>query len=96
LALWQKSVITFAISLSLEIAQYAMAVGKSDITDLLTNTLGGIAGIAAHCLLTWLSGKSGRKATLIVCILLTLLVLYMAVSFIAFGVLNIGYMIIRL
>jgi glycopeptide antibiotics resistance protein len=93
---WQKSVITLAISLSLEIAQYAIAVGKSDITDLLTNTLGGVIGIAAYCLLARLFGKNGRKAALIVCILLMSLVLYMTVSFIAFGLLNIGYMIIKL
>ena len=31
-------------SLALEIAQYVLAVGISDITDLLLNTAGGLAG----------------------------------------------------
>lgn len=35
----------FVVSLLYEVAQYCFAIGASDITDLLGNTLGGIAGI---------------------------------------------------
>ena len=37
-------------SLLLETAQYALAIGRSDITDLLTNTVGGLLGIALYCI----------------------------------------------
>ena len=84
------------VSLALEIAQFILTVGRSDITDLLMNTLGGIIGISAFYLLSKLFGKYERKATLVICVLLTLLLLYAAVSFILFGKLNIGFMIIRL
>lgn len=36
----------FSISLTYEVMQYVLAVGASDITDLIMNTLGGAVGIA--------------------------------------------------
>jgi glycopeptide antibiotics resistance protein len=87
---------TLMVSFLFEAVQYALAVGRSDVTDLLMNTLGGIVGIAAFYALSKLFGKHERKAALVVCILLTLLELYMTVSFIVFGQLLIGGMIIRL
>ena len=35
----------FALSLFYEIMQYILAVGTADVTDLITNTLGGIIGV---------------------------------------------------
>lgn len=35
----------FSVSLFYEIMQYILAVGTADITDLITNTLGGVIGI---------------------------------------------------
>jgi glycopeptide antibiotics resistance protein len=89
-------VVTLFVSFALEAVQFALAIGRSDITDLLLNTLGGMIGIAGFSILSRLFGKNGRKATFIVCVLLTLLVLYMTVSFAVFGQLNIGFMVIRL
>ena len=83
-------------SVFFEVVQFILAIGRSDITDLLMNTLGGVIGISAFYMLSKLFGKNERKATLVICILLTLLELYMAVSFILFGQLNVGFMIIRL
>ncbi|MDR0840862.1 MAG: VanZ family protein [Christensenellaceae bacterium] len=83
-------------SFLLEAVQFALAIGRSDITDLLMNTLGGIVGITAFCALAKLLGKHARKAIFVVCVLLTLLTLYMTVSFIRFGQLNIGFMIIKM
>ena len=40
-----------AFSLLLEIAQFALKAGRSDITDLITNTLGTAAGAYLHLLL---------------------------------------------
>ena len=38
----------FAFSLAVEIAQYALALGITDVTDVITNTLGGCTGLAAY------------------------------------------------
>jgi glycopeptide antibiotics resistance protein len=87
---------TFLLSFALEAVQFAFAIGRSDITDLLMNTLGGIVGIVAFYVVSKLFGKHERKATLVICVLLTLLELYMTVSFIVLGQLNIGFMVIKL
>ena len=42
---WSVAAATAATSALLEAAQYALAVGVSDITDVLVNTAGGIAGL---------------------------------------------------
>lgn len=40
----------FLLSFAFEAAQYVLMVGTSDLTDLITNTLGGMGGIAVYCL----------------------------------------------
>jgi glycopeptide antibiotics resistance protein len=88
--------VSFLVSFALELVQFALAIGRSDITDLLLNTLGGTVGIAVFYILSKLFGKYARKAILVVCIFLALLALYMTVSFVLFGQLNLGFMMIRL
>ena len=44
-ALWKKILPCFAVSFLFESLQFAFALGVSDITDLITNTLGGVIGI---------------------------------------------------
>ena len=43
-----KIAIIFAFSLAAEIIQYVLAIGASDITDIMMNTLGGFTGLAAY------------------------------------------------
>lgn len=45
LKFWQTALICLCTSLLFEITQYIFAIGGSDITDLINNTLGGIIGI---------------------------------------------------
>ena len=43
---WWKTLLAVALgSVALELAQYVLAVGRSDMTDLVANTAGGLAGI---------------------------------------------------
>ncbi len=42
---WRRASIIFACSLALECSQYGLAVGRFDITDLITNTAGGLVGV---------------------------------------------------
>lgn len=44
-AFWQNCFLFFLISFICETAQYILGVGMSDITDLITNTLGGVIGL---------------------------------------------------
>ncbi len=48
----QKAAPAFFVSLAFETAQYILAVGVTDITDLLGNTLGGVIGVAFYWLLS--------------------------------------------
>ena len=41
---------SFLLSLVFEVTQYIRMLGTSDLTDLLTNTLGGIIGAGMFCL----------------------------------------------
>lgn len=65
---WQpvkRAAVIAAASLALEALQYVFAVGISDITDLMGNTLGGIIGIAAHAMITHRSGDRARADKLL-------------------------------
>ena len=42
---WKVASVVAGASLVLEVAQYVLAVGISDVTDLVVNTAGGLAGI---------------------------------------------------
>ena len=48
LAFRYKIALIFAFSLAVEITQYVLAIGVTDITDLIMNTLGGFIGLAAY------------------------------------------------
>ena len=43
---WKAGGTVAAASLGLEVAQYVLAVGSSDLTDVVVNTAGGLAGLA--------------------------------------------------
>lgn len=42
---FKKLLIIFFVSLCFEIIQYCLAIGVADVTDLITNTSGGLIGI---------------------------------------------------
>jgi glycopeptide antibiotics resistance protein len=52
LDLWRKLVIVLVFSLTAEVLQYIFAIGASDITDVITNTFGGLVGLLAYELAT--------------------------------------------
>jgi glycopeptide antibiotics resistance protein len=45
---WRKLTLIFIFSLSVEILQSVLAIGRTDITDIITNTLGGIVGLKLY------------------------------------------------
>ena len=46
-----KFSLVVAVSLTFEILQYLFAIGASDITDIITNSLGGLIGLLAYQML---------------------------------------------
>lgn len=48
-----KFVLVLVISLLFELFQYILALGRTDVTDLITNTCGGMAGVGLY----WLAVK---------------------------------------
>ncbi|WP_245993158.1 VanZ family protein [Xylanimonas allomyrinae] len=70
-------------SLGLETAQFVLAVGSSDVTDVVANTAGGLAGL---CLLALARRRLGRRtATVLVraCAVATVLALLASAAFVA-------------
>ena len=80
----------------MEIAQYVLAVGRSDITDILLNTLGGFIGIGAFYLLARFFGKYSRIAVMVACVLIAAFELYVSVSFVLFGAVRFGFITFRI
>lgn len=50
--LWKRACPAIGVSLLFEIIQYIFAIGASDITDLINNSLGGILGCLLYTLCT--------------------------------------------
>jgi glycopeptide antibiotics resistance protein len=47
-SVWQKLAFICAFSIAVETFQYIFAIGATDITDVITNTLGGLLGLALY------------------------------------------------
>lgn len=67
----------FGVSLAFEVLQYIFAIGGSDITDLLGNTLGGIIGIGVF----WILSKILKERTIKILNVLALIGTIVVVGF---------------
>lgn len=72
-----KLAVIAGTSLLLETAQYVLAIGRSDITDLLTNTTGGLLGLALYCIIAWLLRNRERadKLFLVLAVIASVIVI---------------------
>ncbi|MFI5073927.1 MAG: VanZ family protein [Actinomycetales bacterium] len=81
---WRVAGVLVGASVVLEVAQYVLAVGRSDITDVVVNTAGGLAGLG----LLALARRRYRARTAVVmtrvCAIGTILALVAIAIFIAF------------
>ncbi|MFF2276313.1 VanZ family protein [Agromyces sp. NPDC058126] len=80
---WRVAAITATVSLALEALQFALAVGSTDSTDVITNTTGAVAGFA---LLALARRRSGARASVIavrLCAIGTLLALLASLAIVA-------------
>jgi len=46
--MWRKLAGIFAFSFAAEVIQFVFAIGRTDITDVIMNTFGGLAGLALY------------------------------------------------
>ena len=58
--LWAKLAPIAGTSLAFEVLQFVFAAGASDITDLLSNTLGGAIGLGLYALVRLLASSDAR------------------------------------
>ena len=72
---WAAVLVMAGTSLALEVAQYVLAVGRSDTTDVIANTVGGLTGVALLSLAR--RGLAARTAPVMLraCVVGTALVL---------------------
>lgn len=72
-----------AFSLVVELLQYIFGIGATDITDLITNTLGGFLGLQLYDLSNkFISSKNLDRAIIIIGILLLLVALFFRFFFV--------------
>jgi glycopeptide antibiotics resistance protein len=58
---WRRSSVIVGVTVAFEIIQYIFAIGRADITDVLTNAIGGMLGIGLYALLSRaLKAKTNR------------------------------------
>ncbi len=78
-----KSVLTgFIFSLTMEVCQYILTLGGSDITDIITNTLGTLIGATLYLILSLIFKNKAKLDKVLNILALTVTVLF--VSFILF------------
>lgn len=70
----KKVIPIFITSLVFETLQYIFALGASDITDLIGNTLGGIIGIAVFMLLSKIFNNNTIKIINVLALIVTIIV----------------------
>ena len=68
------------LSLAYETAQFIFVIGRADITDVLSNTLGGVIGISVYVLASkLLKGKTNWVINIVALILTVIVVLFVTV-----------------
>ena len=63
----------FLLSLSLELSPYIFGIGASDITDLITNTIGVLVGVGLYFLLKKIFKEKTNKIILVLASIVTIL-----------------------
>ena len=75
-----KIAVIFTLSLALEAIQYSLAIGATDITDLIMNTLGGFIGLASYAILSKHTNERYLDlGILVVGIMMILAILYLRI-----------------
>jgi glycopeptide antibiotics resistance protein len=76
----RKTLIIAATSVAFEVIQFVFAIGRSDITDVICNTLGGVLGIGVYVVFA----KLFRGRTTLVLTVIQLITTVLALAFFTF------------
>jgi glycopeptide antibiotics resistance protein len=68
---WKKVIPVFSLTVTFEVLQFIFAIGRSDITDVLDNTLGGIIGLVIYFVLFRILKDKTAKAINILALIAT-------------------------
>jgi glycopeptide antibiotics resistance protein len=75
----KKVLAAVVLTLAFEITQFIFAIGRADITDVLSNTLGGVIGIGIYALLFKLmKGRTNKVLNVLAAVLTALVILFVA------------------
>ena len=66
---WQKAAVFAGASLALEVTQHLISIGSFDITDVIVNTAGGLAGLGLVALARRRSGERAAVVLTRVCVI---------------------------
>ncbi|MFK4837716.1 VanZ family protein [Microbacterium sp. ZW T2_14] len=80
---WRIAVVLAGASLALEVTQFVLAIGSTDVTDVVVNTAGGLTGLAIVAAMRLGLGSRARAVLTRVCVVATLLALLLVALFIA-------------
>ena len=70
---------TVVLTLAFEATQFIFAIGRADITDVLSNTLGGVVGIGIYALaFKFLKGKTNKVIEVLAAVLTIFALLFVA------------------
>ena len=73
----KKVLAAVVLTLAFETTQFIFAIGRADITDVLSNTLGGVIGIGGYALLFRLmKGKTNKVLNVLAAVLTALAILF--------------------
>ncbi|MDR0950730.1 MAG: VanZ family protein [Candidatus Ancillula sp.] len=86
-AIWKQVISIIILSVFLETFQYVLACGRSDITDLILNTTGGVLGIIITKITLHLGGYPGRVALKTIALVIVIIAFILA----GFSLEHLGY-----
>jgi glycopeptide antibiotics resistance protein len=58
---WKTALLSYDLSLLIEISQLVLRAGSCDVDDVILNTLGGCIGYGLYRLFVWMRMKNGKK-----------------------------------
>ncbi len=87
ISFWRKFAFILGLSVAAELAQFVLAIGRTDTTDMVTNTLGGLFGLALYAA----AKKYVNNERLDCCIAVVLTILLIFFLWLRFFVLRVRY-----
>ena len=84
-ALWRLLIVVFGFSVAVEALQFILAIGTTDVTDVVTNTFGGLVGIVLYRLANKIV-KAEILDRIIIAVGLTLFVAFILLRLLVFRV----------